>query len=255
MLYKPSAKVAIESPKAKIVLGIEHIKEPAIGDIDGTNKKFTVKNGPIFPRNKRSIPPQPNDVTVYLLKGTTYTETTVTSINTITDTDLDMEYFGEIELPTAPAASAADAVVVTYHEELTPYKIQSVKDDSKRDSKDVTEIGSDIKQTSYGAKSKTLTIESIVADIEPQRKIGFEEYTGSGTVQEGYIAYDEREGMVNLLAYVNVEGTGDVFIGRYYYEGRGDIKELFGLKTGDNPTTSIEIAVDEKVRLIVAENT
>lgn len=255
MLYVPSAKVAIESPKAKIVLGLEHIKETTTGTIDGSNKNFQVKNGPIFPRRKLSIAPEPTDVTVYLLKGTTYSPTTVTNINTVIDTETDLEYYGEIELAAAPTAAAADAVVVTYHEELTPYKIQSVKDDSKRDSKDVTEVGSDLKQTSYGAKSKTLTIESIVADVEPQRKIGFEEYTGSGTVQEGYIAYDEREGMISLLAYINVADTDDNFIGRYYYEGRGDLKELFGLKTGDNPTTSIEMAVDEKVRLIVAEET
>jgi len=256
MLYVPSAKVAIESPKAHIVLGIEHIKEQMVGTIGGSpipNTVFEVAHGPIFPRRKLSIAPQPEDVTVYLLKGTTYTEAAVASVDLITDVDTDLQYYGQVTLQTAPTAETADGVYITYHEELTPYKIQSIKDDSKRDSTDVTEIGSDLKQISYGAKSKTLTIESIVADVEPQRKVGFDTYTGSGTVQDGYEAYDERGGMISLLAYVNIADTNDEFVGRYYYEGRGDITELFGLKTGDNPTTSIEIAVDEKVRLIVPE--
>lgn len=253
MLYKPSAKKALTSSKAKIVIGINRPREKLTGTIDGTNKEFLVPYGPIFPRSKLSIAPQPGDVTVYLKKGEDYIEAEVASIKTHRDPGTDIEYFGLIELTTAPSSEIADSVHAVYMEELTPYKVQSFNDDTSRDTTEVTEIGSELKQTTTGSKSKTLTIESLIADLLPTQKLGFEEYDGAGVVEEGYAAYDEKEGLTEILSYVNAADEMGNFVGRFYYEGRADIQTLFSLSTGDSPTTSIQVFIDEKVRMILTE--
>lgn len=257
MLYKPSAVQALESSKTDIVLSVknEHVKENATGTINGTNKKFVVANGPIFPRNKKSIAPQPADVTAYLLKGTTYTETAVTAINTVTDTDTGIVYYGEVELTNAPAVETADYVAVDYMESMVFYKLQSNKEDAKRDTKDVTEIGTDQKQTSTGSKSRSLTLGGHSCQVRPNEKVGFEKVADQTGVEEGYELWREIEGLREILAYINAKDPVGNFIGRYYYEGRADLQELYALKTGDNPTASVQILVDEKVDMIVAEET
>lgn len=253
--YKPSAHKAITSSGVKIIIGMlrpgEH-GETATGTINGTNAKFTVKY-PIFPASKLSIAPQPGDVKAYLLKGDVYTEATVKAISTTTDPDTDIEYFGEVELTTAPTTENADAVYIKYMGELTPYKLQSASEDTSRDTSEVTEIGNDFKETTTGAKSRTIDLELIVSDLDTIQELGFEEYDGEGTVQGGYEAYDEQEGLTDVLVYVNMQDTSGNFKGRYYYTGRLDVQKLFDISTGDNPTASMQVLVDERARMIKAE--
>lgn len=256
--YNPGAHTAISSVGVKIVIGMERPGthgEEATGTIDGTNKKFTVKY-PIFPKSKLSIAPQPGDVKAYLYKAAVgetpevWTEATVTAINTTTDSATDMTYYGEVELSAAPASATTDNVYIDYYGELTPYKLQSASEDTSRDTTEVIEIGSDFKQTTIGAKSRTMELELIVSDLDVIQELGFEEYDGTSTVQSGYDAFDEQEGLTDVLLYVNMADDSGDFKGRYYYTGRLDVQKLFDVKAGDSPTATMQVYVDDRARMI-----
>jgi hypothetical protein len=261
MYLDTSLKDVLNSKNVTMIVGIPRTRVQLTGTIDGNNKDFTLSAGdyPIYPARGMSLTPQPADVTVETLKGTTYTGSIVVdSIGTITDSDTGDLVYGKVTLHTAPEAAAVDSVHLTFYEALRPYVAQSLKIDIKQDSTEVGELGSEMKRTSYAGQTITVSQDSIFADFDVDKKLLFETYSGGYDVETGYDAYtlitEPATRLVCIPMYTGAANdAGGTFLGAYYFNGKIVPKSLGDVKDGDNMTRSLEFSVDSTPTLVVPE--
>ena len=255
-----SLKDVLNSKNVTMIVGVPRTRVALTGTINGSNKDFTLSadDYPIFPARGMSVTPQPADVTCETLKGTTYTEVTVTSIGTVSDPDTGDLVYGKVTLDAAPTAEGSDSVHLTFYESLRPYVAQSLKIDIKQDSTEVGELGSEMKRTSYAGQTITVSQDSIFSDFDVDKKLLFETYSGSYDVETGYDAYtlitEPATRLVCIPMYTGAANdAGGTFLGAYYFNGKIVPKSLGDVKDGDNMSRSLEFAVDSTPSLIVPE--
>lgn len=255
-----SLKDVLNSKNVTMIVGVPRTRVALTGTINGSNKDFTLSadDYPIFPARGMSVTPQPADVTCETLKGTTYTEVTVTSIGTVSDPDTGDLVYGKVTLDAAPTAEGADSVHLTFYESLRPYVAQSLKIDIKQDSTEVGELGSEMKRTSYAGQTITVSQDSIFSDFDVDKKLLFETYSGSYDVETGYDAYtlitEPATRLVCIPMYTGAANdAGGTFLGAYYFNGKIVPKSLGDVKDGDNMSRSLEFSVDSTPTLVVPE--
>lgn len=263
MYVDSSLKDALNSKNVTMIVGIPRTRVVMTGACDGNNKVFTLPAAdyPIYPQRGMSVIPEPADVVVETVEtggaSPVYTEETVDSIDTVTDTDTGDLVYGQVTLHSAPAATV-DQVVITYYEALRPYIAQSLKIDIKQDSTEVGELGSEMKRTSYAGQTITVSQDSIFSDFDVDKKLLFETYSGGYTPQNGYDAYtmitEPATRLVCIPMYTGAANdAGGTFLGAYYFNGKIVPKSLGDVKDGDNMTRSLEFSVDATPILIVPE--
>lgn len=239
-----------------LVFGVEHPdKVQLTGTINGTNDtfQFPATHYPIYPKSGLSIIPQPTDVTVWAKKGEVYTEVTVASIELITDPDTGDEVYGAVKLQTPPTSETADSIHAICWEEFEPYVAQDIGSDLKQDTGSVGRIRSKTKVKTFKSIEGSLSQQLIIADMDPLVKLLYKPYTGSGTVQAGYEAWEMRETPQILKCYIPYEREDEI-VGRFYMDQvRVMPKNLPTAKEGDDLKMDLDIALDTLPRLIRPE--
>jgi hypothetical protein len=256
MIVNSNLIPALTSIDFQLVVGVEQEKVECEETPNGVITEFHVPRttAPIYPARGKSLLPTKADITVYGLKGTTYTniDAAVSGINATTDSVTGYSVYDEIEFTAAVSGSTYDKVCVTYIEELTPYIAQSIKADIKQDTKTYGELGSAIKHTSYGAQEITISQDNLMGDLDILARLLFDEYDGTGTEQSGYQAYTMISEPRDIYCYIPVV-RGDDVVGRFYFRGRLVPKNLLDVKDGDNAGFALEISIEESPVMIVPE--
>lgn len=219
-------------------LGVPVEDETPVGEVNGTNKDFKVKNPPIFPRSCNDLTVKPADVTVKV-DGE---PATVSSI--ITNED---EGFAEgFTLQTAP--DVGDTVKVSYVEELEPFLAQDVTPDVKQDTKEVSVLNRSSKITSYSGMTITLKSEQILTKngLKQFQRLMYEEKESS----TDKVVYELRDKPLNLYGYM-VYHVGDDVLGRFYFKNVRLSPDVPGGKAGDNLSFTLEMTVADKPVLVV----
>lgn len=219
-------------------LGVPIENETPIGEVDGTNKDFKVKNPPIFPRGCNDLTVKPTDVTV------TVDDEPATVSNILTNED---EGYAEgFTLQTAPGTG--DTVKVSYVEELEPFLAQDVNPDVKQDTKEISVLNQTAKITSYAGMTFTIKSEQILSKsgLKQFEKLMYEEKE-SDTEK---IVYELRDKPLNLYGYM-VYHIGDDVLGRFYFKNVKMTPSVPGGKAGDQLSFTLEMTAADKPVLVV----
>jgi len=219
-------------------LGVPVEDETPIGEVDGTNKDFKVKNPPIFPRGCNDLTVKPADVTVKVGN----TQATVSSILT----NEEEGYAEGFRLQSAPTTGST--VKVSYVEELEPFLAQDVTPDIKQDTKEVSVLNRSSKITSYSGMTITLKSEQILTrnGLKQFQRLMYEEKESS----TDKVVYELRDKPLNLYGYM-VYHVGDDVLGRFYFKNVRLSPDVPGGKAGDNLSFTLEMTVADKPVLVV----
>lgn len=219
-------------------LGVPVEDETPLGEVDGTNKDFKVKNPPIFPRSCNDLTVNPADVTVKVGD----TEATVSSILT----NEEEGYAEGFTLQSAPTTGST--VNVSYVEELEPFLAQDVTPDIKQDTKEVSVLNRSSKITSYSGMTITLKSEQILTrnGLKQFQRLMYEEKESS----TDKVVYELRDKPLNLYGYM-VYHVGDDVLGRFYFKNVRLSPDVPGGKAGDNLSFTLEMTVADKPVLVV----
>lgn len=219
-------------------LGIPVTDETPIGEINGTNKDFKVKNPPIFPRSCNDLTVKPEDVTVTV-------DGEAATVSTILFNESE-GYAEGFTLQTAP--DTGDTVNVSYVEELEPFLAQDVTPSVKQDTKEISILNQSSKITSYGGMTVTLKSEQILS------KNGLKQFEKLMYIEKESdtqkIVYELRDKPINLYGYMVYHVDDDV-LGRFYFKNVKMTPDVPGGKAGDQLSFTLEMSVAEKPVLVV----
>lgn len=181
----------------QLLLGVPYSRVQMVGTIDGTNKVFSLPSPyyPIYSQGEANLTPGISDILVELGltsgQTTTYTTAVASALESITDPATGESVMGGVTLATAPAVAAATSVVATGVEQMEPFLCQSFEPTIKQDNKAEGRLYSTQKLYGYGAidiqlKSTMILTNHAVSQVV--KKLFYQKYTGTGTVEPGYDA-------------------------------------------------------------------
>lgn len=183
----------------------ETTKVQLTGLINGTNTVFTfpATHYPLASTTYKRVTPSTDDVTVWGLKGTEYTELTVASVGTLTDPDTGYVVYGNVTMSAAPEAAAVDTMWATCTVEHDVYVQQSIKPKLDQDTKDIERMGSRSIYQSFGKIKTSYDVEVILADLEAIYLGNFNEPDQTG-VESGFTLYELMDKPILLDGYVPI---------------------------------------------------
>jgi len=206
-----------------LILGIPHTGV-SLGTGDAQSKTFLIPTLPVFDRECDDPVPDEKDITVYV------DGTEVTTGVTLTEAKTGGGY-DTVTFTAAPADKKK--VTIDYLEEMEPYIATALKVEPKYDSKDYGRLRSPLNKTQYGARSVTISLDLLFADLEFM-SIFFDSTTGKMLGQPPVVY-----GYVPMM-------EDDVEIGRMYFTHCRIIpKTLVDVKASDQAAYSLELSVDE----------
>jgi hypothetical protein len=232
------------------------------GLVNGTNAVFTfpATHYPIGATTYKRIVPIADDVTVETLKTATYTEVTVTSVDTITDPDTGFTVYGKVTLAAAPSVEGTDTVWATCTVEHDVYVQQSIKPKLDQDTKDIERMGSRSVYQSFGKIKTSYDVDVILADLEAIYLGNFDEATSQTGVQTGHTLYELRDKPLLMDGYVpiysgdEVEDPKDRTVHGYIMlEGITKAPVLPEGSANDNLTATLTLAVGEKPYILAKD--
>ena len=176
------------------------------GTINGVNTVFTfpTTHYPLGTDSHKRVVPIPDDVTVETLKTATYTEVTVTSVDTLVDPDTGFTVYGKVTLTAAPEAAAANSVWATCVVEHDIYVQQAIKPKLDQDMKDIERMGSRSIYQSYGKIKTTYDVDIILSDLEAIMLGNFQEQASQTGVQASHTLYELRDKPLLMDGYVPI---------------------------------------------------
>jgi hypothetical protein len=249
-----SLETILMNDSVGFVLGVPHALEALTGTIDGTNKKFTFANPPLFPRSCLGIIAQPQDVDVYGVKTNVNTKLTVSKIDEVIDAATGDSIDGAIELDTAPAAASADSIVGNYVEELEPFVAQDVTPTVKQTTKTVGRLRSTDQMYGYGTIDVQIKSNQVMGNdsIKQIQKLMYDPYTPDVglTVQTGYDVHEMVPKPKVLYGYIPFE-LDDEVLGRFYFKQCRLSPIIPGGKANDNATYALDMSVQKKPLLLL----
>ncbi len=201
----------IRPSQRKLVLGIPYTRVQMTGTINGINTTFATPLFPIYPASHLGPVATKDDITVEGLKGTTYTELTVSSLDEVEDPLSLEDVLGSAVLSAAPEAAAVDSMWATGYEEVWPRISQSISPDIGQDSDELSECGTTGTIISYKEKTRKYSAEfkATLGLVNLLRRIHRREKTDQTGVASGFALYEERDTPLPIKAYIQTLYEGE----------------------------------------------
>lgn len=251
------AVLALQGKNAGLIVGQPPETETSAsavaltGTIDGSNKDFLFPmTHVIFPKSCVSTKPVPADITVWLKKGSTYTEATVASISKAANTLTGRQEYIKVSLSTAPSTETADTVHGLCVRQLEPYIQQNVKIEGKQDESDYGQLRSDLKHKLYGAVLETISQDALLGDLDILLDLFYEEYDGTETVPVDMEAFTRVSEPKIIYAYIPLERGTEIVGFIMFPQVRAVLKTLLDVKEGDKASYAMELPVDKKSNIV-----
>lgn len=237
----------------KLVLGIPYTRVQMTGSINGSNTKFDTPLFPIYPETHLDVLAGKDDIVVEGLKGSTYTELAVASLDEVEDPITEEDVLGTAVMTAAPEAAAVDTMWATGYEEVWPRISQDITPDISQDSDELPECGTTGTIISYKEKTRKYSAEfkATMGMLNLMRRIHRREKTDQSGVASGYTMYTERDTPLPIKAYVQTLYEGEE-VSREYLSNVTVDPGSIEVKAGDSAgtvklTLNIGDAIEELV--------
>lgn len=250
MIIDESEKIAAAG--MKIVLGIPFTRVEATGEIGNSNKNFYVpdKYAPLYPASHKDVIVKTTDVTCELLKTATYTAATVSTIKTKSVSGLTVD--AGVELSAAPTAQTADKVYLSGVAACWARIEQDISPSLKRDTEELKEVGSNDVMKSYGARTRSIKSELVVAvdTLELLTDIWNEAESDQTGVGSGLELLGERDVPLELMGYIPVVYDGDE-VQRYLLSGITIDEDLPTAKAGASTVKiTCNLNIEDEIKVL-----
>ena len=224
----------------QIIFGDPQTRVEMIGEINGTNHDFLLKDFPVYPKQRYMITPSvTGDMLIELEKNGVYTPASATAFKTVVDSFGDTVNGGVI-LTTPPASATVDHVYATYDHQFQPVVIQGFEATPKQKEEAVEGVGTVDTIYGYGPIQTSIKSSMIASAqaVEISKKLfhGPAE-VGSEPVETGYDAsvFNKTPKQVKAFMAITDPQTGEL-LGFYKFEQcmiKPDIPSVKGGKTGE----------------------
>lgn len=231
MLVDILAESILTGSNIGFFVGIPRKGGDAIGDVNGTNKRFTVANPPIFPVSCNDITVKKDDITVYV-------DGEAVPVSSIIEDE--EGYPVGFELQSAP--EIGDKVTVDYYEQLEPFIATKIEPSLDQDTKEVNPINQDTKITAYGTIKTELKATVVMTEngLEQFKALMFYDDTPAGvTDRKVYRMYQTPQ---NLYAYTQFR-MQDEIMARMYFENVRVKPSIPGGEGGEQLEAELEMTV------------
>jgi len=247
----------IRPSQRKLVLAIPYTRVQMGGTINGVNTTFTTPLFPIYAASHLDPVAGADDITVEGLKGTTYTELTVASLDDVEDPLSGEDVPGAAVLSAAPEAADVDTLWATGYEEVWPRISQSISPDISQDSDELSECGTEDTIISFKSKTRKYSVEfkATLGLVNLLRRIHRRKKSDQTGVATGYTMYEERGTPLAIKGFIQTTYDGEE-VSREYLSNVTVDPGSIDVSAGDSAgTVKLNLNIGDPIEELVPDAT